>query len=118
MLPPGALAAGLADALTDVASKVAGQMLTMCIRALDYCPPIDITFGDFLRALVTADRDLVPHDPLGYRVAFVSAFAARGIYPENVRSLSVDTIIWEPPPVPFPNLQQLLDLKLLSFLYG
>lgn len=113
VLPEGALPTQLVDALTDVASKVATQILGMCIRALDYCPPVDITFGDYLRALVTADRDLVHHDPLGYRVAFVSAFAARGIYPENVRTLSVDTIAWEPPPAPFPRLEkQLAGLQL------
>ncbi|MGO4394056.1 S8 family serine peptidase [Variovorax sp. M-6] len=108
LLPEGALPAQLVDALTEVASKVASQILGMCIRALDYCPPVDITFGDYLRALVTADRDLIHHDPLGYRVAFVSAFAARGIYPENVRTLSVDTIAWEPPPAPFPRLEKKL----------
>ena len=25
----------------------------LCARALDYCPPVDVTFGDFLRALIT-----------------------------------------------------------------
>ena len=34
----------------------------MCIRAIDYCPPVDITFGDFLRAIMTADHDLNPED--------------------------------------------------------
>ena len=38
------------------------HVLNMCIRALDYCPPVDMTFGDYLRALITADRDLVPAD--------------------------------------------------------
>jgi hypothetical protein len=28
----------------------------MSIRAFDYLPPFDITFGDYLRALVTADQ--------------------------------------------------------------
>lgn len=104
MLPPGALPAELADALTKVASTVASHVLTMCIRGLDYCPPVDLTFADYLRAVVTADRELVPKDPYSYRVAFVSAFAARGIYPREVRSLSVESMLWEPPPVPFANL--------------
>lgn len=108
VLPPGALSSDLADALTQLASKVASHVLSMCIRALDYCPPIDITFGDFLRAVITADHDLVPHDPFGYRVAFLSAFSARGIYPENVRNFSVDTVVWEPPPEPISNLGALL----------
>lgn len=108
ILPPGALAAGLADVLTDEASKTAETVLLMCIRALDYCPPVDITFGDYLRAIITADRDLVPDDRLGYRVAFVSAFAERGIYPRDVRSLSVETMLWEPPPVQFETLTEVL----------
>jgi hypothetical protein len=108
VLPPGALPAGLADALTAVASKVAAHVLTMCIRGLDYCPPIDITFGDYLRAVITADRELVPKDPYSYRVAFVSAFAERGIFPRDVRSLSVETILWEPPPMPLVHLDQVL----------
>jgi len=110
VLPVGALSTELADALTQLTSKVASHVLTMCIRALDYCPPVDITFGDFLRAVVTADHDLVPYDPFGYRVAFLSAFSARGIYPENVRNFSVDTVVWEPPPEPIRNLQKLLPL--------
>jgi hypothetical protein len=108
VLAPGALPPALGDALAELASKVAAHVLTMCIRALDYCPPIDITFGDYLRALVTADRELVPLDPHGYRVAFVAAFAARGIYPEGLRSLSVETILWEPPPLQFEQLDTVL----------
>lgn len=104
VLPQGALQSDLVDALTDVASKVAKHILTICIRALDYCPPVDITFGDFLRALITADHDLVPDDPYGYRVAFSSAFMARGIYPEGLRCYSVDTLRWQPPLEPFTEL--------------
>jgi hypothetical protein len=98
VLPQGMLPADLVDALAEVASSVARHVLLMCIRALDYCPPVDITFGDFLRAVITADKDLVPYDPHGYRVAFAAAFRARGIYPERVRTVSVDTLCWEPPP--------------------
>ena len=43
----------------------------MCLRALDYCPPVDVQFGDFLRALITADHDLVPDDPYGYRASLI-----------------------------------------------
>ena len=42
--------------------EIAEHLLHICIRALDYCPPIDITFGDYLRALITADLDIAPDD--------------------------------------------------------
>ena len=64
----------------------------MCIRALDYCPPVDLTFGDFLRAVITADYDLCRNDTLRYRIAFIEAFRRRGIFPEDVRSLSEDSL--------------------------
>jgi hypothetical protein len=69
----------------------------MCIRALDYCPPVDITFGDYLRALITADYDLEREDERGYRIAVIEAFRRRGLYPRDVRSLSVDSLRWQPP---------------------
>jgi hypothetical protein len=68
----------------------------MCIRALDYCPPVDITFGDYLRAIVTADFDFDPVDERHHRVAFAEAFRHRGLVPENVRTLSVDGLLWRP----------------------
>ena len=37
------------------ASKSARHLLTMCVRALDYVPPVDLTFGEYLRALITAE---------------------------------------------------------------
>jgi hypothetical protein len=60
-------------------------------------PPVDPTFGDYLRAIITADRDLVPNDPLGYRVAFIEAFRRRGIYPRNMKSLSEESLRWSRP---------------------
>lgn len=115
VLPQGVLQGDLVDELAKVATSVAGHVLQMCIRALDYCPPVDITFGDFLRAVVTADKDLVPEDPHGYRVAFASSFRARGIYPEGVRTVSVDTLCWEPPLVQFEMLGKVLKRMSLSW---
>jgi len=68
--------------------------LDICIRTLDYLPPVDITFGDFLRALVTADFDFHPEDPHRYRLAFVDAFRKRGIVPRDVRALGEDSLRW------------------------
>ena len=97
VMPSGALHPDLVNRLAHEASRAAQHVLLMCIRALDYCPPVALTFGDFLRALITADTDLVPDDDLGYRVAFIEAFQRRGIYPQNVRNLSAESLCWSPP---------------------
>jgi hypothetical protein len=97
-LPAGSLPIELVKILANKASKLASQFLSMCVRALDYCPPVDITLGEFLRAVITADRDLVPDDPWAYRETLIDAFAARGIYPDNVLHLSEDALLWQPLP--------------------
>src|SRR5262249_32781046 len=81
--------------LSSEASKSARHILDMCIRALDYIPPVDITFGEYLRGIITADSDLVEDDRFNYRVAFVEAFRRRGNYSLDVATLSVDTLRWE-----------------------
>lgn len=97
VLKEGAIHPDLVNRLAKEASKTAGHILNMCIRALDYLPPVDVTFGDYLRALITADTDLVPDDSLGYRVAVIEAFRRRGIYPRDVRSLSEESLVWDGP---------------------
>jgi hypothetical protein len=111
ILPAGAISTDLVGRLAREASKVAGQFLNICIRALDYCPPVDITFGEYLRALITADADLVPDDKYGYRTAFIEAFRNRGIYPWDVKHLSPGSLLWEPPPLPLQkaNVRAVLD---------
>jgi len=94
-LPSGAIHPDLVRRLSAEAAKSAHHILNMCIRALDYIPPVDITFGEYLRGIITADSDLVPDDRYNYRVAFVEAFRRRGIYPRNLDTLSVDTLRWE-----------------------
>ena len=96
---PGNLHPDLANRLAGEAAKTAQHFANICIRALDYSPPIDITFGDFLRAMVTADYDLVPTDKYGYRAALIEAFRLRGIYPEGVSSLAEESLRWCPPDV-------------------
>jgi hypothetical protein len=105
-LQPGAIHPDLVHRLADEASKAASHVLAMAIRALDYLPPVDVTFFEYLRALITADYDLVRDDQYNYRVAFVEAFRRRGIHPENLsgdpfgdppRSLSVETLRWQAP---------------------
>jgi hypothetical protein len=89
------LQADLANRLASEAAKTANRIQNLCIRALDYCPPVDITFGDYLRALVTSDRDAVEEDDLGYRAALINAFRARGIRPHGVISYSEDALAWD-----------------------
>lgn len=95
VLAEGAIHPDLVARLSSEAAKAAQHVLTMCIRALDYLPPVDVTFGDYLRAFITADFDIVPNDSLGYRVAFMEAFRRRGIYPKDVRTLSEESLLWE-----------------------
>ena len=95
--PPGEISLDLQAALAEKASKLASQFLTMCIRAIDYCPPVDITFGEYLRAVITADRDLVPDDPWAYREAWVDAFRNYHIYPNSVPDLSEESLLWHDP---------------------
>jgi hypothetical protein len=85
----------LAVRLTKEAGKCADHVLRMCIRALDYLPPVDVRFGEFLRAIITADFDLVPNDALNYRVAFAEAFRRRGIMADDCLSMSPENLLWE-----------------------
>ena len=95
ILRPGALHPDLVGRLAEAATKSAQHVLKLSIRALDYMPPVDPTFGDFLRALITADSDLVPDDKLGYRIAFIEAFGGRGILVDGVRTLSPESLRWQ-----------------------
>jgi hypothetical protein len=97
VLPEGSINPDLCHRLAGEASDVAGHLLQICIRALDYCPPHDISFGDYLRALITADLDIAPEDENGYRLALIEAFRARGIFPDRVNTLSIDSLRWNRP---------------------
>jgi hypothetical protein len=86
----------------------------MCIRALDYIPPVDITFGEYLRGIITADADLVEDDRYNYRVAFIEAFRKRGIYPLDLDTLSVDTLRWQGVEIKMPRKQASILLRQLK----
>jgi hypothetical protein len=110
VLRPGAIHPDLVNRLADEAAKSAQHVLTMCIRALDYCPPTDITFGEYLRAIITADYDIVADDDLNYRVSFVEAFRRRGIFPPGMRTLSPGSLLWRSPEDEDPKpSEQLLE---------
>ena len=96
VLPDGDIHPDLAHRFAEEATRLAQRVLNMCIRAIDYLPPVDVTFGDYLRALITADTDFYPDDPRRYRLAFIEAFRNHGIYPLDVRTMSEDALRWKP----------------------
>lgn len=79
------------------AAKSADHLLRICVRALDYVPPIDISFGDFLRAMITADANLVTDDRFHYRQAIAEGFRRRGIFPKDVMSMVPESLVWNAP---------------------
>lgn len=94
ILPEGELHPDLVGRLSDEAARVARHVLEICIRALDYCPPVNVDFGDYLRAIITADADLFPTDARQYRVAILEAFIAWGLTPAGLSVYSTRTLQW------------------------
>ena len=93
-MPEGDIHPDLTQRLAAEAARCAERVLQMCIRAIDYCPPVDITFGDFLRGIITADLDYAPEDKSGFRIVFIESFREWGIYPRGVTSMGVDALAW------------------------
>ena len=65
--------------VADEGIKAAGHVLSMCVRAIDYLPPVDLSFDDFATALLTADEEVVPDDRHGYRDTLTASFRRYGI---------------------------------------
>jgi hypothetical protein len=97
VLQAGAIHPDLVKRLANAACGIAEHLLHICIRALDYCTPNDINFGDYLRAIITADLDSAPQDDNGYRIALIEAFRSRGIFPDRVNTLSIESLQWAKP---------------------
>jgi len=104
----------LIQILAQEATQLARQFLNIFIRAIDYCPPVDVRFGEYLRALLTADFNLVRDDPWGYREAIIRAFAGRKIFADGVLSMSEDELLWKPPSRQLPRIPR-LSFSELSF---
>ena len=51
----------------------------MALRAVDYCPPVDLTFADYARAMCRADAIAYPLDPANYRKQAARVFRKRRI---------------------------------------
>ncbi len=60
-------------------ATAAQHLLGMSIRAIDYLPPVEFEFPDFLNAILASDAAVVPDDKHGYRNVIRDAFASWGI---------------------------------------
>jgi len=94
VLRDGDIHPDLVGRLAEEAQRCAERALQMCIRAIDYCPPVGITFGAYLRAVVTADFDMNPSDRENWRLAFIESFREWGIAPRGIRSMGEDSLLW------------------------
>lgn len=86
-----------AQRVAEEGAAIAGYLLTMWIRAIDYMPPVHLTFGDVLSAMLTADAEVRPDDSwILRRSELVRAFAGYGIAPSSRRADPPG--IWGTPP--------------------
>jgi hypothetical protein len=111
ILAQGEIDPDLVKRLSQEACEIAEKLMLVCIRALDYCPPADLTFGDYLRALITADLEHNPDDESGVRYALMEAFRQWGIVPEEVNTFSVEALKWKSPGEYFVDESKLDSLK-------
>ncbi|HKY29569.1 MAG TPA: hypothetical protein VJM12_16645 [Pyrinomonadaceae bacterium] len=82
--------------VAEEGGTAAKQLLNVMIRALDYLPPVDMTYRDYLSALLTADYELYPDQgKYDYRGELRAEFAAFGILPASGKNANG---YWEPPP--------------------
>ena len=99
-LSSGRLHPDLVARVAAEAIRTADRYLGMVVRAFDYLPPVDVTFGDVVQAIVTSDHSLYPTDELGLRGNLIEALRRRGIYPTRAISLTDAALIWPRPDGP------------------
>lgn len=100
VLPAGRISPDLVGRVADEAVTSADRLLGMTVRAFDYLPVVDVTFGDVVRAIVTADRKLYPDDAINLRATLVECMRRRGIHPDRVTSLAEEALMWPGPSTP------------------
>lgn len=93
--------------LAQQASALARKFLNIIIRAIDYCPPFHCTFGEYLRALITADYDLVGEEGTLYREVIIASFRRYGVTVPDVPTLSVESLLWKSPRTGLIEIPQL-----------
>jgi hypothetical protein len=93
--------------VAEEGAELADHLLNACIRAIDYCPPTDIEFGDFASALLTADIELNPVDgKYNLRQHLLGSFEAYGVQPTSTGRGNSQLGSWDPPP---PTAQFVYD---------
>lgn len=91
LAPPGARIVDRGRAIEDGA-QAAQDLLHMMIRAIDYIPPVNMTYADFLSALLTVDRELTQgRGKYDYRSHITACFARYRILPATPAG------VWMPP---------------------
>lgn len=100
VLPPGALPPDLVHLASKQAVRLADRFLGMVVRAFEFLPVVDVTLGDVVKAIVTADRALFPDDADRLRSTLVEALRRRGIRPTGVTSLADEALAWDKPAHP------------------
>jgi hypothetical protein len=83
--------------VVEEGADIADYLLTMVIRALDYTPPVDLQFCDFLSALLTADRAINPDDAkYQFRKILLESFIDYGLPPTS-KGYGGEKGVWKPP---------------------
>ena len=67
--------------VVEEGAAIADYLLTMMIRALDYAPPVNLEFCDFLSAVLTSDQEINPNDRYKFREKLKKSFSSYGIEP-------------------------------------
>ena len=82
--------------VVEEGADLASVLLTSSIRALDYAPPVDLSFNDYLSALLTADQEVRPGTDDRYRLRenVRKSFESYGIPPAKDSDASG---MWKPP---------------------
>ena len=81
--------------IAEEGAAAAAYLLTLAIRALDYAPPLDLLFGDYLSAMLTADAEVTPQEKrFKFRDALLHSCADYGIVPTSGAGADGR---WQPP---------------------
>jgi len=67
------------DSMKSSLNDASRRLVRLALRALDYCPPVDVQFADYARAFLHADELAYPEDHFEYRQIARQVFERRGV---------------------------------------